>query len=111
MNSQATDALPAGGTAVANTQVVTTITGAAGLRTRLGALALGYSAVAPATPIQATVTDGVSTMYFTVTSNGVVFEPANPVMFATGANVVITLPAGGAGAIGSIAATYYQDKP
>lgn len=110
MNSQMTDAIPFGATAVAATQVQIVINGVAGLKTRLSGLALGFSGTAPTSAVQATVSDGVTTMYISVGTAPVVFSPDNPAMFAAGATLTITLPAGSAGAIGSIAGCYYQDK-
>lgn len=111
MNSQMTDANSASGTAVANTQVQVVIAATAGLRTRLCFAHFGFSGAAPAAPVQATISDGTTTVNLAVGSNPTAYDSNNPLVFATGAAVTLTLPAGGAAAVGNIAAAYYQDKP
>ena len=108
MNAQFTDSTPVGGTAAANTQVVVTIVGVALKRTRLTYLALGFSAAAPAAPVQATIADGTTTIYLSVGSTQAMID-AIAMVWATGATVTITLPAGGGLTVGCVAGAYYQD--
>jgi len=101
---------PVGATAAANTQVVLTITGVAGFHIMLAGLRLGYSGTPPsASPTRATISDGTTTMGFPVGGNSD-GGFGGPVRFAVGATVTVTLPAGGAAAVGDIAAGYYLAK-
>lgn len=109
MHVQAQPATPAVGTAAANTQVQVVITGVAGRRVMLTSLLMGFSGAVAAAPVRATVSDGTTTMGFALAAN-LDFEPANALAFAAGATVTITLPAGGASAVGDIVAGYYLAK-
>lgn len=95
-----------GGTNAANTQVTVTINGVANQRVRIRSIAFGFSGAAPAAPVQATVADGVTTLYYAVSGSGVVHTFGRGWQAAVGANVTITLPAGGAGAIGNVTVEY-----
>jgi len=110
MNAQLTDSTPIGATAGANTQVQSVIAAVAGKCIRLTFLAIGYTGAAVAVPLQATVSDGSTTMYLPV-GNLQAWLEACPIKFAVGAAVTITVPAGGAGAIGNIGGAYYVDGP
>jgi len=108
MNAQPTDSTPVGATAAANTQVQQTIDGVSGKCIRLTFLALGYTGAAVSVPLQATISDGHTTMYLAV-GNLQSWLEAVSIKFAAGATVTITLPAGGVGAVGNLAAAYYLD--
>lgn len=108
MNAQPTDSTPIGATAAANTQVQTTIAGVSGKCIRLTFLALGYTGAAVSVPLQATVSDGSTTMYLPV-GNLQAWIEAVSIKFAAGATVTITVPAGGVGAVGNIGGAYFVD--
>ena len=97
-----------GGTAAANTQVQVVIAAVAGQQVRIRSIAAGYSGAAPAAPVQLTLADGTITRYLTVTSSGLALDWANGLAFTLGAALTVTLPAGGAGAIGSLVIEYDQ---
>ncbi len=106
MHVQLQPTIPVGGTAAANTQVQVVIPGAAGRRIMLTDCQFSFSGAASAAPVRATVTDGTTTLGYGVTALTDI-NPHNPLAFAPGANVTITLPAGGASAVGDISAAYY----
>lgn len=103
------DLTPFGSTAAANTSVVVTITGVAGKRIRLASVILGYTAAAPAAPVMATIADGTTTMQIPINTNPVTLT--GPFVFATAATVTITLPTGGASAVGGVSGGYWIDNP
>ena len=68
----------------------------------------GVASVSP--PVRATITDGISTLGFGVGTNGLIFQPANPIPFVAGQTVSAALPSGGVGAVGDVVITgYYAD--
>lgn len=97
---------PQGGQSAANAALALTVVGVAGRRVRLTHLAYGYSAVAPpAAGTVITIADGTTTLdYVNGPSVGMNFPslPPGGLGFAVGATVTVTIPAGGAGAVGNL---------
>ena len=83
-----------------------TIAGVSGKCIRLTFLALSYTGAAVSVPLQATVSDGSTTMYLAV-GNLQSWLEAVSIKFAAGATVTITLPAGGVGAVGNVCGSYF----
>ncbi len=107
MHVQVQPATPVSATAAANTQVQLVINGTPGRRIMLTDATFSFTGAAATAPVRATISDGTTTLGYGVTSTLDV-NPHNPFAFAVGANVTITLPAGGTSAVGDIVAAFYS---
>jgi hypothetical protein len=98
-------------TAAANTQVQVTIAApGAGYRIVLTGAYFAFSGAVPAAPVRATIDFAGQTIGIGCSGGFTVFEPDSPLKGGDNGSMTLTLPAGGASAVGDVAALYYIAK-